>query len=74
MEEGYFVFDKGMSEVARAVADDQPDKSGLQQLLLGAQSCKHLNATVVAVSGGDGCPHIVCKILRVVDLKIAHSS
>ena len=46
MEEGYFVFDEGMSKVARAVADDQPDKSGLQQLLLGAQSCKHLNARV----------------------------
>ena len=38
----YFVFDEGMGEVARAVADDQPDKSGLQQLLLWAQSCEHL--------------------------------
>ena len=25
----YFVFDEGMDEVAGAVADDQPDKSGL---------------------------------------------
>ena len=62
MEEGYFVFDKGMSKVARAVADDQPDKSGLQQLLLWAQSCKHLNATVVSVS--DGGPQFFSKILE----------
>ena len=25
----YFVFDEGMGEVAGAVADDEPDKSGL---------------------------------------------
>ena len=38
----YFGFDKGVDEITRAVANNEPDKSGLQQLLLGAQSCKHL--------------------------------
>ena len=38
----YFGFDNGVDEVTRAVADNEPDESGLQQLLLGAQSCKHL--------------------------------
>lgn len=38
----YFGFDKGVDEVTRAVADNEPDESGLQQLLLGAQSCQHL--------------------------------
>ena len=30
----YFGFDKGVDEVTRAVADNEPDESGLQQLLL----------------------------------------
>ena len=38
----YFVLNEGMGEVAGAIADDKPDKSGLQKLLLGAQCSKHL--------------------------------